>query len=124
MITHKNIGDNVTASDYNALADACNGIIQVSNINDDYNIQAGDTGKLITVNNGINITVPTGLGIGFTCKFLQLDGGVGTSWTPGEGMTPVILNGFAENVNNGGAYVELYIISDTEYLLRGDLNGA
>jgi nitrous oxidase accessory protein NosD len=45
-----------------------------------YTLAASDNGKIITLNNGsgITLTVPSGLGAGFTCLIVQLGAGAVT----------------------------------------------
>lgn len=110
----------VTADDMNAIVNAFD-VMAVKNINDDYTLQAADLGYLITINNGVTVSIPTGLGTGFNCKFLQLDGGVGVTYDPTT-MDQIRLNGFGNTTSQGGAYAEIYIIDDNTCFLRGDLD--
>ena len=87
-----------------------------------YTLVASDNGKTVTLNNGsaITLTVPTGLGAGFSCLLVRLGAG---SVTVSAGASATV-NSRGSLVALNGQYAVASLIptatADT-YILAGDL---
>ena len=98
--------------------------VSSSNINaqtgTSYTLQASDNGKVVTLNNAsaITLTVPSGLGAGFTCALIQLGAGQVTV-TPSS----TTVNSYSSLTKTAGQYAgaSLYAYAADIFALTGAL---
>jgi hypothetical protein len=86
-----------------------------------YTLLAADNGKIVTLNNAaaITLTIPSGLGAGFSCLVIQLGAGQVTV-VAGGGAT---LNSYSSFVDLGGQYAMGTIVAPTanNFILGGQI---
>lgn len=84
-----------------------------------YTIVAGDAGKVVTCNNGsaVTVTVPSGLGAGFNCSFVQKGAGQVTFSASG---TTINNRQSHTKINAQYGVASLVAYDDNVFVLAGD----
>lgn len=84
-----------------------------------YTVLISDNGRVVTLNNGsaITVTVPSGLGAGFNCAFIQI--GAGQVTLVGSGATLNSSNGLKTRVQYSVASIVAY--ATNIFSVSGDL---
>lgn len=85
-----------------------------------YSLQSSDNGKIVTLTNGsaISLTVPSGLGAGFSCQVIQ--GGAGTvTFTPSS----TTISSYGSLLSLAGQYASasLFATAADAFILAGNL---
>lgn len=85
-----------------------------------YSLQASDNGRVVTINNGsdVTLTVPTGLPVGFNCKIVQLGAGKAV-FTPSS-TTINNRQSFTKTAGQYG-YADIIQYSTDVFLTFGDM---
>jgi hypothetical protein len=86
-----------------------------------YTLLAGDNGKVVVLNNGsaVTVTVPSGLGAGFNCSFVQKGAGQ-VSFDNDSGATTINNRQSHTKINAQFGVASLVAYADNVFVLAGD----
>ncbi len=86
-----------------------------------YTLLAGDNGKVVVLNNGsaVTVTVPSGLGAGFNCSFVQKGAGQ-VSFDNDSGATTINNRQSHTKINAQFGVASIVAYADNVFVLAGD----
>ncbi len=86
-----------------------------------YTLLAGDNGKVVVLNNGsaVTVTVPSGLGAGFNCSFVQKGAGQ-VSFDNNSGATTINNRQSHTKINAQFGVASIVAYADNVFVLAGD----
>jgi hypothetical protein len=86
-----------------------------------YTLLAGDNGKVVVLNNpsAVTVTVPSGLGAGFNCSFVQKGAGQ-VSFDNDSGATTINNRQSHTKINAQFGVASLVAYADNVFVLAGD----
>jgi hypothetical protein len=86
-----------------------------------YTLLASDNGKVVVLNNGsaVTVTVPSGLGVGFNCSFVQKGAGQ-VSFDNDSGATTINNRQSHTKINAQFGVASLVAYADNVFVLAGD----
>ena len=86
-----------------------------------YTLLAGDNGKVVVLNNGsaVTVTVPSGLGAGFNCSFVQKGAGQ-VSFDNDSGATTINNRQSHTKINAQYGVASIVAYADNVFVLAGD----
>ena len=88
---------------------------------DDYTLLASDNGKVVVMNkaSAVTVTVPSGLGAGFNCSFVQKGAGQ-VSFSDDSGATAINNRQSHTKINAQYGVASLLAYADDVFVLAGD----
>jgi hypothetical protein len=86
-----------------------------------YTLLAGDNGKVVVLNNpsAVTVTVPSGLGVGFNCSFVQKGAGQ-VSFDNDSGATTINNRQSHTKINAQFGVASIVAYADNVFVLAGD----